>query len=69
MKEVEEEPIAKEDPRRMSAVQLTRLGVELLNRYDLVLKCMVCGETWSPHLDHKQRLAAAYWHCPNKCNV
>lgn len=69
MKTITDEIAVKDDPRRMSAVQLARLGVEVLNRYDLVLKCVSCGESWSPKIDAKGRLGAGYWRCPNRCNV
>lgn len=69
MKVIDQDITVQDDPRRMSSVQLARLGVDLLNKYDLVLRCVMCGETWSPQLDHKDRLIAGYWHCPNKCNV
>ena len=69
MKALEHEIAAKEDPRRMSGVQLARLGVQILNKYDLSLKCVTCGEIWSPQADRDGRLAAGYWICPNKCNL
>jgi hypothetical protein len=69
MRALEHEPLAKDDPRRMSHVQLARLGIDVLNRYDLLLKCINCGETWSPHPDAHSRLPAGYWICPNKCNL
>ena len=69
MKVVKEGHGAIQDPRRMSAVQLARLGVEVLNRYDLALRCVTCGETWSPQIDRSGHLVPGYWHCPNKCNV
>ena len=69
MKVVDHPVTAHDDPRHMSAVQLARLGVEVLNKYDLLLKCVTCGQTWSPQVDRKGRLAAGYWQCPNKCNL
>lgn len=68
MKLLEQKISPKNDPRRMSAVQLARLGIEVLNKHDLLLRCMSCGETWSPHLDRNGMLTAGYWHCTNKCN-
>ena len=69
MRTLEHEPLQKEDARRMSRVQLARLGIELLNKYDLLLRCVTCGETWTPHTDSHGKLAAGYWACPNKCNL
>jgi hypothetical protein len=42
--------------------------VQLLNRYDLELKCENCGETWAPTLLPDGRLPLAFWKCPNRCN-
>ena len=53
----------------LSGVQLARLGVQILNRHDLLLQCMVCGEVWSAQVDRRGQLAVRYWQCPNKCNV
>jgi hypothetical protein len=69
MTQLDHDLTVKQDPRRMSGVQLARLGVQILNRYDLVLKCVTCGETWSPQVDRKGALVAGYWCCPNRCNV
>ncbi len=57
------------DPRQMSREQLAALGVERLNKHALVLKCVRCGETWTPAVDHNGKLVAGYWICPEKCNV
>jgi hypothetical protein len=69
MKVLEHRMSAKNDPRRMSSVQLARLGIEVLNKHALLLRCMTCGETWSPQLDRNGMLTAGYWQCANKCNV
>ncbi len=69
MKATEHTVPMKDDPRHMSSVQLARLGVQLLNKYDLLMQCMTCGETWSPQLDRHNRLPFGYWHCPKKCNL
>ncbi|HBY61887.1 MAG TPA: hypothetical protein DEH78_18870 [Solibacterales bacterium] len=69
MKALEHEISAKQDPRRMSGVQLARLGVQILNKYDLSLQCMSCGEVWSPPAGREGALATGYWVCPNKCNL
>ena len=69
MRVLEHEPHAKEDSRLLSAVQLARLGVQILNKYDLSLQCMTCGEVWSPQRDPDGRLAPGFWQCPHKCNL
>jgi hypothetical protein len=55
--------------RLLSGPQLARLGVQILNRHDLLLECMSCGTTWSPTLTHDGKLPPYYWQCPNKCNL
>lgn len=72
--EVEVEPAVcsessvREDPRYLTPVQLARLGVSRLNRYDILLQCMTCGTSWSPKLRADGTLPPGYWQCPNKCN-
>ncbi len=69
MKIVEQTPMTHhEDPRRLSGVQLALLGVELMNRYDLLLRCVTCGETWTAPLDREGKLMPGYWICPQRCN-
>jgi hypothetical protein len=68
MRSAEHETPAKDDPRRLSGVQLARLGVRLLNKFDLMMQCVTCGETWSPATDSRGKLLPGYWYCPNKCN-
>lgn len=62
------EPTERTDPRYLSPEHLARLGVLRLNRYDILLQCMMCGTTWSPRLDADRTLPRGYWQCPNKCN-
>jgi hypothetical protein len=69
MKAREMDVSTKQDPRKMSGVQLARLGVEILNKHDLVLQCANCGEIWTPQQNRDGKLAAGYWICPNKCNI
>jgi hypothetical protein len=69
MRTLAHEPISKNDARDMSAVQLSRVGIELLNRQDLLFKCVTCGETWIPQTDAAGMLHAGYWVCPKKCNL
>lgn len=53
---------------RLSGDKLAKLGVQILNRYDLELECMRCAERWSPKRTPGGRLPRGYWHCPNRCN-
>lgn len=57
------------DSRRLSGPILATFGIRLLNRYDLLLECMQCGEIFTPSLLPEGRLPRGYWQCPNKCNV
>jgi hypothetical protein len=67
---IEKEPITHHaDPRQLSGVQLALLGVELMNRYDLLLRCVTCGQTWTPELDSHGKLIRGYWVCPSRCNA
>lgn len=57
-----------EDPRYLSPAQLAQFGVSRLNRYGILLQCMMCGTSWSPKLSADGSLPSGYWQCPNKCN-
>jgi hypothetical protein len=52
----------------LSPAQLEKLGVRPLNKFDLELECLSCGEVWEPksHLDGS--LEHDFWTCPNRCN-
>ena len=69
MRATQRAAVDKEDVRHMTDAELTRLGVSLFNRTDLVLECNECGETWSPQLDAEGKLAFDFWVCPVKCNA
>jgi len=56
------------DPRQLSGVQLAALGVDLLNKYDLALRCMACGQIWNAPMDSHGKLLPGYWVCPQRCN-
>lgn len=61
-------PVRREDPRYLPPAHLARLGVTRLNRFDTVLRCTMCGTSWSPTLRPDGTLPPGYWQCPNKCN-
>jgi hypothetical protein len=69
MKTLAHEPISRADALDMPQVQLTRLGIEVLNRENLLLRCVTCGETWKPQTDSSGKLDPGYWVCPKKCNL
>ena len=58
----------KQDVRHMTDAELSRLGVRLLNRDEIILQCKRCRETWSPQLDSNGKLPFNYWLCPAACN-
>ena len=52
----------------LSGEKLAKLGVQIMNRFDLALKCMACGEIWSPRRTAEDKPVRGYWKCPNRCN-
>jgi hypothetical protein len=69
MRTIDRPAIDKQDLRSMNDAELSKLGVRMLNRKDLVLECAKCGETWVPQLDSSGKLPFDYWLCPAKCNA
>ena len=59
----------KQDVRQMAEAELAELGIALVNRADVVLKCIKCGEAWVPQLDSDGKLSFDYWVCPLRCNA
>ena len=68
MKVLDRVCLDKVDVRHMTEDQLSRLGVRLINRNELILECLQCQETWEPVLDCGGKLAPDYWKCPAGCN-
>lgn len=48
--------------------KLNKVGVELLDRSRMVLRCRECGQRWSPNVQPGGRLPRGYWRCPRGCN-
>jgi ribosomal protein L44E len=69
MRVIDRAGIDKQDLRYMNRMELSELGVRIVNRTDLVLECSECGETWAPQLDASGKLPFDYWLCPAKCNA
>ena len=69
MRTLEHGPVAKEDVRRMTTVQLARLGLEVLNKHDLLVRCVTCGASWKPTPGRDGRLLPSDCVCPNQCNL
>ena len=68
MRVLDQNVVDKEDVRRMSEPQLTKLGVQLVDRNELSLRCLACGHIWAPQLDCDGKLGFTYWLCPASCN-
>jgi len=45
------------------------VGVKVVDHSHFRLKCMKCGQQWSPMIEPGGRLPRKYWQCPNGCNV
>ena len=69
MKASDRPGLDKQDVRHMTDAELSELGVQLVNRTNLVLRCTECGETWAPQLDSDGKLPFDYWVCPVRCNA
>jgi hypothetical protein len=52
----------------LDGAKLAKLGVQILNKYDLELECMSCHAKWSPRLLPDGSFPHGYWRCPNRCN-
>ncbi len=68
MQVLDRSAVDKEDLRHLTDLQLTRLGITVLDRKDVRLQCMTCGLTWTPEVDFSGHLPFGYWVCPSKCN-
>jgi len=51
-------------PTKCNAYQLAKVGVELVSKHNLTLRCDYCGTMWSPLLKEGVKLPRAYWQCP-----
>lgn len=54
-------------PIRCTAPELGKVGVEIVDYIRVRLRCIACGEVWSP--SHRSgQLVQKYWRCPRDCN-
>lgn len=51
-------------PRNASDGELRRAGVEVIDRLRFWLRCLDCGQLWSPNFQRGGRLPRGYWKCP-----
>ena len=66
--QVEENEHVVRRPRRCTAGELARVGVELIDAAGVRLKCKKCGVVWSPNVGRHGRLPRGWWKCPWGCN-
>ena len=61
-----------------SAPRLKEFGVEMLDRAERHLRCLVCGQDWYARpvsrvmprrMSTRAALPRGYWQCPNRCNA
>lgn len=52
----------------LSRAQMARVGVDILNRDRVYLKCQTCGAEWSLNVKPGGLLPKNYWICENGCN-
>lgn len=50
---------------RLTKKSLEKVGVELVSKEQVQLRCMQCGQSWSPNLKTAGRLPRGWWKCPN----
>ena len=52
----------------LTAESLARVGVKLLNKFRVRLRCEKCGRSWMPVPCPEIRLPHNWWVCPYGCN-
>ena len=58
------------EPTKLSAYQLKRVGVTLVDQHRVLLRCDRCGQTWSPNIrSGRYGFPPGWWRCPDGCNV
>src|SRR2546425_6600024 len=55
------------EPTKLSAYQLKRVGVTLVDQHRVLLRCDRCGQTWSPNIrSGRYGLPPGWWRCPER---
>lgn len=52
----------------LSNESLAQVGIKLLNKYRVQLRCEACGMVWRPVPCPEVRLPHGWWICPRGCN-
>jgi hypothetical protein len=55
-------------PERPTARQLAKVGVEIMDRNRIWLRCSNCSTVWSPTIHRSGKMSRGYWKCPRGCN-
>lgn len=50
-------------PRRFTAIELARVGVDVVGTRPIRLACRHCGAQWLPRIDADGRIEPRYWVC------
>lgn len=50
-------------PRRFSAIELARVGVDVVGTRPIRLACRYCGAQWHPRIELDGRIERRYWVC------
>ena len=53
---------------RLTPESLATVGVSILNKYRVRLRCQNCGRVWMPVPCPEVRLPDGWWICPSGCN-
>jgi hypothetical protein len=57
-------------PKRPTAPQLARVGITIVRRTPLTVRCERCGAEWRAEgLETARTLRRDYWKCRNSCNT
>jgi len=55
-------------PKRFSERELSRVGIRIVDKNQVWLRCVHCGEMFLARRDADGHLPQGYWKCPNGCN-
>ena len=55
-------------PRAFTERQLDKVGVDLINEYDRILRCQNCYRTWIFGILPEGKFPRGYWKCPDGCH-
>jgi hypothetical protein len=55
-------------PKYPTTPQLARVGISIVRRWPLTLRCQCCGAEWQAQPAPPNRRSPDYWKCDNGCN-